>query len=135
MALALFLRQVEVAGVRVEHEVRLKDFTEWLNRPGRSPRDVIQQQKIRSILGMPVTRGEDMVGRGEGWNSPGIISSMGFLSKNLLRILVFCLLLGVLSLKLFVFRKLLWRQNLLQTCVLFFHELPILCLCISRLGS
>jgi len=46
--------KVSVADVRVEHEVRLKDFTEWLDRPGRSPRDIIQRQKIRSILGMPV---------------------------------------------------------------------------------
>ena len=48
--------KVSVAEVRVEHQVRLKDFTEWLNRPGRSPRDIIQRQKIRSILGMPATR-------------------------------------------------------------------------------
>lgn len=45
--------KVSVADVRVEHEVRLKDFTEWLDRPGRSPRDIIQRQKIRSILGIP----------------------------------------------------------------------------------
>jgi hypothetical protein len=48
--------KVSVTDVRVEHEVRLKDFTEWLDRPGRSPRDIIQRQKIRSILGMSVTR-------------------------------------------------------------------------------
>jgi hypothetical protein len=48
--------KVSVADVRVEHEVRLKDFTDWLDRPGRSPRDLIQRQNIRSILGMPVAR-------------------------------------------------------------------------------
>src|SRR5215472_6727826 len=42
--------------VHVEHEVRLKNFTEWLDQPDRSPRDVIQRQKIRSILGMPAAR-------------------------------------------------------------------------------
>src|SRR5215472_5710623 len=41
--------KVSVADVRVVHEVRLKDFTEWLDRPGRSPRDVIQQQSEDSI--------------------------------------------------------------------------------------
>src|SRR5262249_39992297 len=56
----------------------------------------------------------------------------GILSETLLRMLVFCSLLGVLSLKLLVFRKLLWRQNLLQTCVLFLHELPRLCLLLIR---
>lgn len=45
--------QVSVADVRVEHAIRLKDFTDWLDRPGRSPRDIIQRQKIRSILGLP----------------------------------------------------------------------------------
>ena len=45
--------KVSVADVRVEHQVRLKDFTDWLDRPGRSPRDIIQRQRIRSILGLP----------------------------------------------------------------------------------
>lgn len=45
--------KVSVADVRVEHAVKLADFTEWLERPNRSPRDVIQRQKIRAILGMP----------------------------------------------------------------------------------
>jgi hypothetical protein len=48
--------KVSVAEVRVEHEVKIKDFTTWLERPGRSPRDIIDRQKIRAILGMPVTR-------------------------------------------------------------------------------
>jgi hypothetical protein len=48
--------KVSVAEVRVEHEVKLKDFTSWLERSGRSPREIIERQKIRAILGMPVTR-------------------------------------------------------------------------------
>jgi hypothetical protein len=47
--------RVSVADVRVEHQVKLADFTEWLERPARSPREVIQRQKLRSILGMPTT--------------------------------------------------------------------------------
>ena len=48
--------RVSVVEVRVEHEVKLKDFTAWLERSGRSPREIIERQKIRAILGMPVTR-------------------------------------------------------------------------------
>ena len=48
--------KVSVAEVRVEHEVKLRDFTSWLERPGRSPREIIDRQKIRAILGMPATR-------------------------------------------------------------------------------
>src|SRR5229473_5327026 len=44
--------KVSVADIRVEHEVRLGDFTKWVERKGGSPRDVIQRQKIREILGM-----------------------------------------------------------------------------------
>jgi hypothetical protein len=48
--------KVSVADVRVEHEVKLDDFTKWVERTGGSPRDVTQRQRIRSILGMPVAR-------------------------------------------------------------------------------
>ena len=48
--------RVSVAEIRVEHEVKLKDFANWLERPGRSPREIIERQKIRGILGMPATR-------------------------------------------------------------------------------
>ena len=49
--------KVSVADVRVEHQVKLADFTKWLERPGaKSPRDMIQRQKLRSILGMPSNR-------------------------------------------------------------------------------
>jgi hypothetical protein len=48
--------KVSVADVRVEHQVKIADFTKWLERPGRTPREITQRQKIRAILGMSVTR-------------------------------------------------------------------------------
>ena len=46
------LVKVSVTDVRVEHEVKLGDFTKWVERKGGSPRDVIQRGKVREILGM-----------------------------------------------------------------------------------
>lgn len=47
--------RVSVADVRVEHQVKLSDFTHWLEKPGaKSPREMIQRKRARSILGMPV---------------------------------------------------------------------------------
>jgi hypothetical protein len=48
--------KVSVADVRVEHEVKLLDFTKWLEKTGVSPREVSDRHKIRAILGMPLTR-------------------------------------------------------------------------------
>ena len=48
--------KVSVTEVRVEHEVKLGEFTKWLERKGGSPRDVIQRQRIREILGMEMGR-------------------------------------------------------------------------------
>ena len=48
--------KVSVADVRVEHEVKLVDFTKWVDRTGGSPREMSDRQRIRSILGMPVSR-------------------------------------------------------------------------------
>jgi phosphoribosylformimino-5-aminoimidazole carboxamide ribonucleotide (ProFAR) isomerase len=48
--------RVSVAGVRVEHEVKLGDFTKWLERTSGSPREMSERLRIRAILGMPVTR-------------------------------------------------------------------------------
>ena len=56
IALGLNVVKVSVADVRVEHEVKLRDFTTWLEREGGSPREVSDRQRIRSILGMPATR-------------------------------------------------------------------------------
>jgi len=48
--------KVSVADVRVEHEVKLMDFTKWLERSPRSPRESSERHRIRAILGMPVSR-------------------------------------------------------------------------------
>jgi hypothetical protein len=48
--------RVSVADVRVEHEVKLMDFTKWVDRTGGSPREISDRQRIRAILGMPVGR-------------------------------------------------------------------------------
>jgi hypothetical protein len=48
--------KVSVAEVRVEHQVKIADFTKWLERPGRTPREITQRQKIRAILGMSTSR-------------------------------------------------------------------------------
>jgi hypothetical protein len=56
IAQGLNVVKVSVAEVRVEHEVRLMDFTKWIERAGGSPREVSDRQRIRSILGMPISR-------------------------------------------------------------------------------
>jgi hypothetical protein len=48
--------KVLAADVRVEHEVKLMDFTKWLDKNGGSRREVSDRQKIRLILGKPVSR-------------------------------------------------------------------------------
>jgi len=54
LAEGLNVVKVSVADVRVAHEVRLKDFTTWVQRNGGSPRGVSARHRIRSIFGMPV---------------------------------------------------------------------------------
>lgn len=48
--------KVSVENVRVEHTVRLADFTKWLDKTGGSPREVSERHRIRAILGLGVTR-------------------------------------------------------------------------------
>jgi hypothetical protein len=48
--------KVSVADVRVEHEVKLMDFTKWVDRTGGSPREMSDRRRIRAILGMPTAR-------------------------------------------------------------------------------
>lgn len=48
--------KVAVAEVPVVHQVKVIEFTKWLERTGGSPRDVFQRQRIRAILGMPNSR-------------------------------------------------------------------------------
>src|ERR1700721_3616292 len=43
--------KARVMNVPVEHEVRLMDFTKWLDRTGGSPREIVDRLRIRSILG------------------------------------------------------------------------------------
>jgi hypothetical protein len=43
---------VQVTNVPVRHEVRLMDFTKWLERDGGSPREITDRKRIRSILGI-----------------------------------------------------------------------------------
>jgi len=50
------LVKVSVAEVRVEHHVKIADFIKWLERPGRTPREITQRQRIRAILVMSVSR-------------------------------------------------------------------------------
>src|SRR5246127_4018608 len=45
-----------VSDVRVGHEVKVGDFTKWLERSGGSPRERSDRYRIRSILGMGVER-------------------------------------------------------------------------------
>jgi hypothetical protein len=56
IAQGLNVVKVSVADVRVEHEVKLMDFTKWLDRRGGSPREMSERQRLRSILGIPVAR-------------------------------------------------------------------------------
>jgi hypothetical protein len=44
--------KVKVTDVAVEHEVKMKDFTSWLERRGNTPREVTDRRKIREILGI-----------------------------------------------------------------------------------
>jgi hypothetical protein len=44
---------VEVGEAPVQHHVDLSEFNKWIERPGRSPRDIIQKGKVRDILGKP----------------------------------------------------------------------------------
>ena len=37
-------------------EVRLMDFTKWLDKTGGSPRETSDRHRIRTILGMPISR-------------------------------------------------------------------------------
>jgi hypothetical protein len=49
--------RVRAMNVPVEHEVKLMDFTKWLDRDGGSPREKTDRGRIRSILGMEKSAG------------------------------------------------------------------------------
>jgi hypothetical protein len=44
--------EVSVTEVHVTHAVRFRDFKNWIDRTGGSPRDVAQRRRIREILGL-----------------------------------------------------------------------------------
>jgi hypothetical protein len=44
--------KVRVMNLAVEHEVRLMDFTKWLDRSSGSPRELSYRKRIRTIWGM-----------------------------------------------------------------------------------
>ena len=46
--------RITATNVPVEYEVTMKEFLSWLDRKGGAPRDVIQRDRVRSILGMKV---------------------------------------------------------------------------------
>jgi uncharacterized protein (UPF0210 family) len=46
----------------VKHELKMKDFLSCLGRQGRSPEEVILQQKLEKILREVVARGRDRKG-------------------------------------------------------------------------
>jgi hypothetical protein len=43
---------VQVTNVAVKHEVKLMDFTKWLDGVGGSPQEMTERKRIRTILGM-----------------------------------------------------------------------------------
>jgi hypothetical protein len=49
--------RVRTVNVPVEHEVKLKDFTGWLERNGGSPRERSDRHRIREILGVAQPKG------------------------------------------------------------------------------
>jgi len=56
IAQGLNVVKVSVADVRVEHEVKLMEFTKWLEKDGGSPREKSDRQRVRMILGVDVSR-------------------------------------------------------------------------------
>src|SRR5712672_3949701 len=62
IAQGLNVVKVSVADVRVEHEVKLMEFTKWLERDGASPRETSDRNRIRAILGMSTPRSTQPAG-------------------------------------------------------------------------
>jgi hypothetical protein len=44
--------KVQVLDVRAEYEVKLKDFTKWLERRGDTLREVIDRKETKATLGV-----------------------------------------------------------------------------------
>jgi hypothetical protein len=43
---------VAVTNIPIEHQVTMRDFRSWLERPPRSPKDIAQRARVREILAM-----------------------------------------------------------------------------------
>jgi hypothetical protein len=48
--------RVRVTNVPVEHEVKLGDFRKWLERTGRTPKEVSDRNAVHDILQIPKER-------------------------------------------------------------------------------
>ena len=48
--------KVSASNVAVEHSVKIQDFNDWLERPSRSPRELVSREKIRNIPGLSSKR-------------------------------------------------------------------------------
>jgi CheY-like chemotaxis protein len=44
--------KVAASNVSIEHSVKIQDFNTRLDRPNRSPRELVSQEKIKNILGL-----------------------------------------------------------------------------------
>jgi hypothetical protein len=62
VAQGLNMVKVSVADVRIEHEVKLMEFTKWLERDGASPRETSDRNRIRAVLGMSTPRSKQPAG-------------------------------------------------------------------------
>jgi hypothetical protein len=62
VAQGLNVVRVSVADVRIEHEVKLMEFTKWLERDGASPRETSDRNRIRAILGISTPRSNQPAG-------------------------------------------------------------------------
>ena len=45
--------RVSATQIPIEHTVKMKDFTNWVERAGGSPKQVSNRARIRAILGLP----------------------------------------------------------------------------------
>jgi hypothetical protein len=48
--------RVTVRDTPVEHSIAFRTFNQWLDRPGKTPKEIITRNKIKEILGLPTTR-------------------------------------------------------------------------------
>lgn len=44
--------RVAVTSISVEHTVKIRDFTNWVERKGGSPREVTERDRVRALLGL-----------------------------------------------------------------------------------